>query len=157
MNLRRLFVPAMLTALCTAAPVLSGVLFQDPAQEETTVEEEKPAVTLYYLEFVTPDVETTCALLAEQHGVTFGEPDAPLGGARTAPMLGGGLLGVRAPMHAAEEPTVRPYRIVEDIQVATDTAVAAGGKLMVPPSPSPGRGKYSIYELGGLQHALWQP
>ena len=37
-----------------------------------------------YLEIVTPDVNTMCATYARQHGVTFSEPDASLGHARTA-------------------------------------------------------------------------
>ena len=55
---------------------------------------------------------------AVANGVQFGEPDAGLGNARTAALPGGGLVGVRAPMHESEEPVVRPYWLVDDIEAA---------------------------------------
>ena len=42
-----------------------------------------------YLEIVTPDVDAVCAAYAQVHGVQFGEPEAGLGGARTAALAGG--------------------------------------------------------------------
>ena len=62
---------------------------------------------VHYLEIVTPEVDAVCAAYAAANGVEFGEPDAGLGNARTTTMPGGGMLGVRAPMHDAEEPVVR--------------------------------------------------
>jgi hypothetical protein len=56
-----------------------------------------------YLEIVTPDVDSVCATYAKLHGVRFNQPEAGLGNARTAPLPGGGLLGVRAPIHETEE------------------------------------------------------
>lgn len=50
------------------------------------------------LEIVATDVETVCALYSKVHGVTFGDVDPDLGGARTARLQNGGMLGVRAPM-----------------------------------------------------------
>ena len=67
---------------------------------------------IHYLEIVTPDVDATCATYARLHGVKFSAPEAGLGNARTAPLPGGGLLGVRAPMHETEQPVVRPYLLV---------------------------------------------
>jgi hypothetical protein len=64
---------------------------------------------IYYLEFVTKEVDAVCAGYAAANGVKFGEPDAGLGNARPAPMPGGGLLGVRAPLRETEQPVVRPY------------------------------------------------
>jgi hypothetical protein len=53
---------------------------------------------IYYLEIVTKEVDAVCAVYAAANGVQFGKPDADLGNARTAPMPGGGLMGVRAPL-----------------------------------------------------------
>ena len=110
-----------------------------------------------YLEFVTSDVEATCKALAETHGVTFGEPQAELGGARTAKLESGGQIGVRAPMHDAETPVVRPYLRVDDIDAAVEAAKAAGGEFAMLPTEIPGgQGRFAIYFLGGNQFGLWQ-
>ena len=81
---------------------------------------------IQYLEIVTKDVDAVCATYAQLHGVTFGDGDAGLGGARTAALPDGGLLGVRAPMHEAEEPVVRPYLLVDDVEAAARRLGAAG-------------------------------
>lgn len=110
----------------------------------------------HYLEIVTPEVDATCDSIAESHGVTFGPMQAELGNARTAPLAGGGLIGVRAPMHQAENSVVRPYLLVEDIESAVANAVAAGAEVMLPATPIEGRGTFAIYMLGGIEHGLWQ-
>lgn len=109
-----------------------------------------------YLEIVTPDVDATCAAYAELHGVTFGPPDAGLGNARTAALANGGKIGVRAPMRETEEPVVRPYLLVDDIEAAVEAAQAAGGEIAHPPMEIPGHGKFAIYIQGGIQQGLWQ-
>jgi len=109
-----------------------------------------------YLEIVTPDVEATCATLEGTHGVRFGAAEAALGNARTATLAGGGRLGVRAPMHESEQPVVRPYVLVEDIEGAVETARAAGATIAHPPLEIPGHGTFAIYVVGGIQHGLWQ-
>ena len=111
---------------------------------------------VHYLEIVTPDMDATCVALEKLHGVSFSAPEAGLGNARTAPLDGGGLIGVRAPMHEAEEPVVRPYILVEDIVAAVDAAKASGGEIAHPPLEIPGRGKFAIYIQGGIHHGLWQ-
>ena len=63
---------------------------------------------IYYLEIVTKDVDTVCAVYAAANGLEFGNADAALGNARTAALSGGGLVGVRAPLRDSEEPVVRP-------------------------------------------------
>jgi predicted enzyme related to lactoylglutathione lyase len=113
-------------------------------------------MNIQYLEIVTPDVDAVCATYARLHGVTFSDADPGLGNARTAPLPGGGLVGVRAPMHETEEPVVRPYVLVDDIEAATDAAVAAGGEIAHPPMEIPGHGKFAIYIHGGIHHGLWQ-
>ena len=111
---------------------------------------------IQYLEIVTKDVDAVCAAYAATNGVQFGEPDAGLGNARTAPMTGGGLVGVRAPMRETEEPVVRPYWLVEDIEAAVAASEEAGGMIAHPPLEIPGHGTFAIYIQGGIQHGLWQ-
>ena len=44
---------------------------------------------IQYLEIVTPSVDETCETLEKAHGVSFGEPVAEFGNARTAELEGG--------------------------------------------------------------------
>lgn len=97
-----------------------------------------------------------CAAYATLHGVSFSDPEAGLGGARTADLAGGGRIGVRAPMHDSEEPVVRPYLLVDDVEASTKAAEAAGAEIAHPPMEIPGQGKFAIYIQGGVHHGLWQ-
>jgi predicted enzyme related to lactoylglutathione lyase len=126
-----------------------------PALEPQTSNDEK-VMLVQYLEVVTADVDATCSALAELHGVRFSEPDASLGNARTAMLEGGGRVGVRAPMRADEEPVVRPYVLVDDIDAAVKTAEAAGGEIAMFATEIPGHGKFAIYLVGGIQYGLWE-
>jgi predicted enzyme related to lactoylglutathione lyase len=111
---------------------------------------------VHYLEIVTKEVDAVCAAYAAAHAVTFGKPDAGLGNAQTAPMAGGGLVGVRAPLHPTEQPVVRPYWLVDDIEASLAAAVAAGAEVAHPPLPIPGHGTFAIYIQGGVHHGLWK-
>lgn len=111
---------------------------------------------IQYLEIVTKDVDAVCAAYASANGVQFGEPDAGLGNARTAALASGGRVGVRAPLRANEEPVVRPYWLVKDIEAAVAAVVQAGGHVAVPPMEIPGHGTFAIYLQGGNDHGLWQ-
>ncbi|MBI5763999.1 MAG: hydroxylase [Planctomycetes bacterium] len=111
---------------------------------------------IHYLEIVTKDVGAVCAAYAAATGAQFGEPDAGLGNARTAALPGGGLVGVRAPMHETEGPVVRPYWLVDDIRAAVAAAVKAGARVAHPPLEIPGHGTFAIYIQGGIHHGLWQ-
>ena len=111
---------------------------------------------IHYLEIVATDVDAICASYAAAFGVQFGEPDASLGNAKTASLPGTGIVGVRAPMHEAEEPVIRPYWLVEDIDAAIAAAVEAGGEVAHPPLEIPGHGTFAIYILGGVHHGLWK-
>lgn len=111
---------------------------------------------IQYLEIVTKEVDAVCAAYASGNGVQFGEPDAGLGNARTAALAGGGLVGVRAPMCETEEPVVRPYWLVDDVEAAVAAAVQAGGEIAHPPMEIPGHGTFAIYLQGGNDHGLWQ-
>ena len=129
------------------AVVLDASMLESLAEEHMQV---------HYLEIVTPDVDATCGTLAKLHGVTFSAPKVGLGNARTAQLGNGGLIGVRAPMHPTEEPVVRPYLLVQDVEAATAAAEAAGGEIAHPPMEIPGHGRFSIYIQGGVHHGLWQ-
>jgi len=111
---------------------------------------------IQYLEIVTKEVDAVCAAYASTYGVQFGEPDAGLGNARTAALAGGGLVGVRAPLRETEQPVIRPYWLVKDIEAALAAAVHAGGEIAHPPMEIPGHGTFAIYIQGGNGHGLWQ-
>ena len=111
---------------------------------------------IHYLEIVTKDVDELCAAYAAATGAKFSMPDAGLGNARTAALPGGGLVGVRAPLRETEEPVVRPYWLVDDIEGALGAAVEAGGVTALPPMEIPGQGTCAIYLQGGIDHGLWQ-
>lgn len=111
---------------------------------------------VHYLEIVTKEVDAVCAAYAAANGVQFSVPEAGLGNARTAPLPGGGLVGVRAPMRETEAPVVRPYWLVDDIEAAVAAAVKAGGVLALPPMKIPGHGTCAIYIQGGIDHGFWQ-
>jgi predicted enzyme related to lactoylglutathione lyase len=145
-------------------PALAGCASNAPEDPNTHVQpepdvldpEEEKTMQVYYLEIVTPDMDATCDALEKLHGVSFGAPEAGLGNARTAALESGGMIGVRAPMHEAEEPVVRPYVLVDDLEAAVEAAEAAGGEIALPPTEIAGHGKFAIYIQGGIQHGLWQ-
>lgn len=111
---------------------------------------------IQYLEVVTADVDATCSALEKLHGISFGEPEAMLGNARTASLKSGGRIGVRAPMREDEDPVVRPYVLVDDIEAAVKAADAAGADFAMYPTEVPGHGKFALYFQGGIQYGLWQ-
>src|SRR4051794_35733464 len=71
--------------------------------------DQSSAMKIQYLEIVTSDVAGACALYSRMHGVTFGDVVEKLGGARTAKLADGGMLGIRGPLRDTEKPVVRPY------------------------------------------------
>lgn len=111
---------------------------------------------IQYLEIVTPELDAVCATYSQVHGVEFGEPEPNLGGARTAKLGDGGVLGVRAPMREDEAPVVRPYMLVEDIQATVDAAAQAGAMVALPPMELPGHGTCAIVMQGGIESGFWQ-
>jgi len=110
---------------------------------------------VHYLEIVTPSVDETCDGLAKAHGVTFSEPVAELGNARTAKLKDGGRIGVRGLM-GEEQAVVRPYVLVDDIQAAVKAVKAAGAEVLMPPTEIPGQGTFSIYYLGKIEPGPWE-
>lgn len=116
----------------------------------------KENIQVHYLEVVTPNVEHLCASFSQTLDVSFSDAVAELGGARTANLSSGGTLGIRAPMHDAEEPTTRPYYLVTDIDKAVSGAKDSGAEIAVPPMEIPGRGKCAIIMFGPVQSGFWQ-
>lgn len=148
--------PLLRSACALAVPLLALALRASPGRQEAQAATREKAARVQYLEFVTPDVDATCAALATLHGVRFGEPVAVLGQARTAQLAEGGRIGVRAPLREDEAPVVRPYLLVTDIDAAVESAKAAGAEIAVGAMELPGQGKFAIYVLGGIEHGLWQ-
>ena len=113
-------------------------------------------MTIRYLEIVSKNVEREIEILEVQKGISFGDPVAELGGARTAALAEGTTIGVRAPMHDAEEAVARPYFLTETLQETVDAAVAKGAELAVPPMELPGQGTIALYLVDDVQYGLWQ-
>ena len=111
---------------------------------------------IHYLEIVASDIDAVCAAYEATHSVTFGPPEAVLGGARTAPLPDGGTLGVRGPLRDTEQPIVRPYWLVDDLNSAVEAASQAGATIAIRSMEIPGKGKIAIYIHGGIEHGLWQ-
>lgn len=111
---------------------------------------------IHYLEIVTNEGDLVCEAYAAATGAEFREPDPALGNARTAPLGGGGLVGVRAPLRDTEAPVVRPYWLVADLDSALKGIVSAGGEVALPATEIPGHGTIAIYVHGGNDHGLWE-
>lgn len=111
---------------------------------------------IHYLEIVCRDVAAQCSALERVHGVAFGPPVADLGQARVAELPGGTLIGVRAPLAEHEQPIVRTYVEVADIERAVRDAEAAGAMIAYPPTRQGDTGTWAIYFLGDVQLGLWQ-
>ncbi|MGX5172883.1 VOC family protein [Aliikangiella sp. IMCC44653] len=111
---------------------------------------------VHYLEIVTQEVSNTCATYSELYGIKFSDEIPELGNARKAELGNGGIIGIRAPLHESEEPVIRPYMLVENIDSAIETVVSTGGEIIHPPLEIPGFGMFAIYLQGGNQLGLWQ-
>ncbi len=111
---------------------------------------------VHYLEIVSPDVDAICAAYESVHNVQFGQPDELLGGAKTGRLADGSIVGVRGPLRETEEPIVRPYWLVDDIEQAISSVKAQGAEIALPPIEIPGKGTFAIYINGVVDHGLWQ-
>ena len=120
-------------------------------------ESEGKSMQVQYLEIVTPDVEALCKQYSAVHGITFGEPDANLGNARTAKLNGGGLIGIRGPLRETETPVIRPYVLVENLEEAVTAAADAGAEIAISRMEIPGgHGTIAVVIQGGIECGLWQ-
>ena len=131
---------------------VTGCHSTSTATKEATLSDTR----VHYIEIVCTDVEEQCAALARVHGVTFGDAQMDLGGARVAMMPSGSRIAVRAPLAAHETPIVRTYVAVDDIAQAVKDAEAAGAMIAYPPTVQGDTGTWAIYILGGVQMGLWQ-
>jgi len=137
---------AAILNLCYATDLKGGVPNASKGNE----------MRIHYLEIVTTDVDAMCTLYAQMHGVTFGEAEKNLGGARVANLSGGGMLGIRAPLRPTEKPVVRPYLLVEDIKASVAAAAKSGAQVAMEPTEIRGRGQFAIVIQGGIESGLWQ-
>ena len=124
-------------------------------QTSNSPEGGKP-MKVQYLEIVTPEVDALCRQYSAIYDVTFSEPDANFGGARTAKLDGGGLIGIRGPLRDTEVPVVRPYLLVDDITTAVASAAEAGARIAMPPMEIPEHGMFAIVIHGGIECGFWQ-
>lgn len=113
-------------------------------------------MTAHYLEIVSNDVDTLTGLYQRLHGLAFGPPDPDLGQARVATRADGTLVGIRKPLAAHEQPIVRIYLAVEDIEQAVAKAEEHGAMVAYPPTRQGQRGTFAIVIQGDVQHGLWQ-
>ena len=111
---------------------------------------------IQYLEIVTPDVDALCKQYSTVHGITFSEPEAKFGNARTAKLSGGGLIGIRGPLRETETPVIRPYTLVDDLGKAVAAAADAGAEIAIPSMELPGHGTIAVVIQGGIECGLWQ-
>ena len=61
--------------------------------------------------------------------------------------------GGRAPLRETEEPVVRPYWLVDNIERPSSRG-AGGGTIAHPPMEIPGHGTFAIYLQGGITMAF---
>jgi len=113
-------------------------------------------MAVHYLEVVSNDVDGLTALYQRMHGLSFGAPDPDLGQARVATRPDGTLVGIRKPLAAHEQPVMRTYLEVEDIQQAVKEAEDCGATVAYPPTRQGQRGTFAIVYHGDVQHGLWQ-
>lgn len=113
-------------------------------------------MAVHYLEIVTDDADRLAALFQSVHGLTFDSPDPDLGQALVATQPDGALVGIRKPLAAHEEPIVRTYLEVPDIQQAVNSAEQHGAIVAYPPTRQGQRGTFAILIQSGVQLGLWQ-
>ena len=113
-------------------------------------------MAVHYLEIVTNDVDALSGLYERMHGLSFGPPDPDLGQAHVATQADGALVGIRKPLAAHEQPIMRTYLAVEDIQQAVKKAGESGATIAYPPTPQGEQGTFAIVIQGGVENGLWQ-
>lgn len=158
-----LVIPSGIVALTTGCgQSRTDVSQQSHSNDKLNPETQKPnplegePMKIRYLEIVTPEVDALCLQYSKIYDVAFGEPEANLGGARTAKLTDGGLIGIRGPLRDTESPVVRPYMLVDDIKSAVDSAAEAGAEIAMPPMEIPGHGMFAIVIHGGIECGFWQ-
>ena len=113
-------------------------------------------MAVHYLEIVSNDADTLTGLYQRMHGLSFGPPDPDLGQAQVATQADGTLVGIRKPLAAHEQPIMRSYLAVDDIQQAVKKAEEHGAVVAYPPTRQGQRGTFAIVIQSDVQHGLWQ-
>jgi predicted enzyme related to lactoylglutathione lyase len=113
-------------------------------------------MAMHYLEIVSDDADAVTTLYQRMHGLSFSAPDADLGQARVATQADGTLVGIRKPLAPHEQPIMRTYLAVEDIQQSVTTAEEFGATIAYPPTRQGSQGAFAIVIHGGVEHGLWQ-
>ena len=113
-------------------------------------------MTVHYLEIVSDDVDNLVKLYEQTCNLSFGSPEPAMGQARVATRSDGTIVGIRAPLAAHEEPIIRTYLGVEDIQQALQKAEVCGAEVTYPPTEQGEWGTFSIVIQGSVQHGFWQ-
>jgi uncharacterized protein len=113
-------------------------------------------MAVHYLEIVSNDVDALSELYQRMHGLSFGPPDPDLGQARVATQADGALVGIRKPLAAHEQPIMRTYVAVQDIEQALKEAEESGAVIAYPATRQGHRGTFAIVIQGELEHGLWQ-
>jgi len=113
-------------------------------------------MAVHYLEIVSNDADTLTGLYQRMHGLSFGPPDPDLGQALVATQADGTLVGIRKPLAEHEQPIMRTYLAIEDIDEAVKKAEDSGATIAYPPTRQGQRGIFAIVIQGGVQHGLWQ-
>jgi len=90
------------------------------------------------------------------YGIKFAGPEPMFGNAYLAELGNGGRMSVRAPMHESENPVVRTYILVDDIEGAVKAAEDADATVIHPPLEIPGHGTFAICKTAETEHGFWQ-
>jgi predicted enzyme related to lactoylglutathione lyase len=114
------------------------------------------AAVAHYVEVVSADADAVVEMYQRTHDVSFGAADPDLGQARVASLPDGTLVGIRKPLADHEQPIVRVYLAVADIEHAVTHAVGQGAVVAYPPTRQGQRGTFAIVIHGGVQHGFWQ-
>lgn len=109
-----------------------------------------------YLEIVSNEVDNLTSLYEHMYGLSFGTLDPDLGQACVASRSDGSLIGIRKPLATHEQPIMRAYLAVEDIQAAVQRAEESGATIAYPPTRQGSRGTFAIVIQGDVEHGLWQ-
>jgi predicted enzyme related to lactoylglutathione lyase len=68
----------------------------------------------------------------------------------------GSLVGIRKPLAEHEQPLLRAYIAVEDIEQAIREAEEGGATIAYPPTRQGDQGTFAIVIKGDVEHGLWQ-
>jgi len=115
-----------------------------------------PNNEIHYLEIVASEPEATRDFYGQAFGWEFEDAAPELGNAFVATLPNGSLYGIRGTLSEQEQPVVRTYVRVPDIEAATKKATELGATLMLGAIELPGRGKIAIYSIGGVEQGVWQ-